>query len=97
MPKIGCVCGHWIDLTPIPPQGGDKYYLVGESQWDELLEELADDLRPGGQVDEHGIRAVLNDSLSALMPSRAYRCSCCRRLLVFWDGGETAEFFVPGQ
>ncbi|MCC5637288.1 hypothetical protein LC593_15745 [Nostoc sp. CHAB 5844] len=82
MPKISCLCGELINLSPIPNRQGFK--LV----WEPLIEKLAENLVAAHQQaesDEKFERQVYK----LLIPTRpkpefpqVYECPHCKRLAV---------------
>lgn len=91
MAKVACLCGHYIDLSPLPAPEG--HYHISEVDADALELSLEDlvaryhALGPDALYDRifHRIRNSFR---------RFLQCAACGRLVVYWTDGPEGTFYA---
>ncbi|BAY14453.1 hypothetical protein NIES21_02100 [Anabaenopsis circularis NIES-21] len=93
MPKIKCLCGELINLSPIPNR--QSFHLI----WEPLIEKLADNLvtaHQQAQSDEDFEQQVY-ELLLSIKPKpkfqEAYECFNCKRLVIFARASDNVPAF----
>ena len=91
MPKLTCLCGESINLSPIPNPDGLK--LIPEQIFDTLVERLVEAYAQSGSQSEfeQHVYAALYRQLRGI--AQAYECPACGRLAVFAHASDTAPAF----
>jgi hypothetical protein len=81
MPNISCLCGHTIDLSPVP--NDDGYRLYWEPKLEAITEQLASVFE--GKAASKEFERELHWALfrTPPVPPQIYECDQCGRLVVF--------------
>lgn len=88
MPKLTCLCGESINLSPIPNPQGLK--LIPEQIFDALVERLVEAYAQSGSPTEFEQRAYDTLYRQTQGIAQAYACPACGRLAVFSHASDAA-------
>lgn len=90
MPKLTCLCGTTINLSPIPNPVG--FYIFPEATSEAYEDALTSPRRDGETAHEHRVR--VSQGQLRWRPFHSYECPICGRLAVLY-GDDVVRWFAP--